>query len=128
MERFVKPRAAGGIDPSAVIAAHLEAELADRPLGYRVQDDVVRWQQQTPDAFRGRVFGAFATTITLLMFMGNALAGFGAAAEAAAASMKREGRRLLHLRAKIEEDSKAPKYIRTVWGQGYLFAPEGEKS
>ena len=35
-------------------------------------------QQQTPDAFRGRVFGAFATTITLLMFVGNALAGFGA--------------------------------------------------
>jgi DNA-binding response OmpR family regulator len=36
--------------------------------------------------------------------------------------------RVARLRAKIEEDSKAPKYIRTVWGQGYLFAPEGEKS
>jgi MFS family permease len=32
-------------------------------------------QQQTPDAFRGRVFGAFGTTIMLLMFVGNALAG-----------------------------------------------------
>jgi len=34
--------------------------------------------------------------------------------------------RVARLRAKIEEDSKAPKYIRTVWGQGYLFAPEGD--
>jgi hypothetical protein len=33
-----------------VVGAHLEAELADRPLGYRLQNDVVRWQQQTPEA------------------------------------------------------------------------------
>ena len=33
-----------------VVGAHLEAELADRPLGYRVQDDVVRWQRKTPEA------------------------------------------------------------------------------
>ena len=30
------------------------------------------------------------------------------------------------LRAKIEADSKEPRYIRTVWGKGYLFSPEGE--
>jgi two-component system phosphate regulon response regulator OmpR len=35
--------------------------------------------------------------------------------------------RVARLRAKIEEDSKEPRYIRTVWGQGYLFAPDGEK-
>ena len=34
--------------------------------------------------------------------------------------------RVARLRAKIEEDSKTPKYIRTIWGQGYLFAPEGD--
>jgi MFS family permease len=34
-------------------------------------------QQHTPDAFRGRIFGTFGTTITLLMFVGNAIAGFG---------------------------------------------------
>ncbi|MHC4101101.1 MAG: hypothetical protein ACYSW1_09520 [Planctomycetota bacterium] len=33
-----------------VVGAHLEAELADRPLGYRLQNDVVRWQQETPEA------------------------------------------------------------------------------
>jgi DNA-binding response OmpR family regulator len=33
--------------------------------------------------------------------------------------------RVARLRAKIEDDSKEPKYIRTVWGQGYLFAPDG---
>jgi DNA-binding response OmpR family regulator len=32
------------------------------------------------------------------------------------------------LRGKIEEDSKAPHYIRTVWGKGYLFAPTGHES
>jgi DNA-binding response OmpR family regulator len=34
--------------------------------------------------------------------------------------------RVARLRAKIEEDSKEPRYIRTVWGQGYLFAPDGD--
>ena len=33
-----------------VVGAHLEAERADRPLGYRVQDDVLHWQQKTPEA------------------------------------------------------------------------------
>ncbi|MHC4219554.1 MAG: hypothetical protein ACYSU7_14010 [Planctomycetota bacterium] len=33
-----------------VVGAHLEAELADRPLGYRLRDDVARWQQETPEA------------------------------------------------------------------------------
>ena len=28
------------------------------------------------------------------------------------------------LRRKIEEDSSSPVYVRTVWGEGYLFAPE----
>ncbi len=32
-------------------------------------------QTNTEDAFRGRVFGAFGTTTTLLMFVGSALAG-----------------------------------------------------
>ena len=32
------------------------------------------------------------------------------------------------LRAKIETDSRAPRYIRTVWGKGYLFAPSGNES
>ncbi len=30
------------------------------------------------------------------------------------------------LRAKIEPDTKHPRYIRTVWGKGYLFTPKGE--
>jgi two-component system phosphate regulon response regulator OmpR len=34
--------------------------------------------------------------------------------------------RVARLRSKIEEDSREPRYIRTVWGQGYLFAPEGD--
>ncbi len=29
------------------------------------------------------------------------------------------------LRRKIEEDVASPMYVRTVWGEGYLFAPEG---
>ena len=33
-----------------VVGAHLEAELADRPLGYRLRDDVLRWQHRTPEA------------------------------------------------------------------------------
>ena len=28
----------------------MQAELADRPLGYRLRDDVLRWQQRTPEA------------------------------------------------------------------------------
>ena len=33
-----------------VVGAHLRAELSDRPLGYRLRDEIVRWQQQTPEA------------------------------------------------------------------------------
>jgi DNA-binding response OmpR family regulator len=33
---------------------------------------------------------------------------------------------IARLRAKIEPDTKHPRYIRTVWGKGYLFAPAGE--
>lgn len=33
--------------------------------------------------------------------------------------------RVTRLRKKIEEDPTNPAYIRTVWGQGYLFAPKG---
>ena len=36
--------------------------------------------------------------------------------------------RVARLRGKIEQDSKEPRYIRTVWGEGYLFAPEGDTS
>ena len=31
--------------------------------------------------------------------------------------------RVTRLRRKIEDDPNAPVYIRTVWGEGYLFAP-----
>jgi two-component system phosphate regulon response regulator OmpR len=31
--------------------------------------------------------------------------------------------RVTRLRRKIEDDPNAPKFIRTVWGEGYLFAP-----
>jgi two-component system phosphate regulon response regulator OmpR len=34
--------------------------------------------------------------------------------------------RVARLRGKIETDSKEPRFIRTVWGEGYLFAPEGD--
>jgi len=34
--------------------------------------------------------------------------------------------RVTRLRKKIEEDPTNPAYIRTVWGQGYLFAPKGK--
>ncbi|MBK5967439.1 MULTISPECIES: response regulator [Thiorhodovibrio] len=30
------------------------------------------------------------------------------------------------LRAKIEPDKKNPRYIRTVWGRGYIFTPKGQ--
>jgi two-component system phosphate regulon response regulator OmpR len=30
------------------------------------------------------------------------------------------------LRAKIEPDKKQPRYIRTVWGRGYMFTPHSE--
>lgn len=33
--------------------------------------------------------------------------------------------RVTRLRRKIEADPAAPEYLRTVWGQGYLFAPGG---
>lgn len=32
--------------------------------------------------------------------------------------------RVTRLRRKIEDDPAAPAYIRTVWGEGYLFSPE----
>lgn len=34
--------------------------------------------------------------------------------------------RVTRLRRKIEEDPATPVYIRTVWGEGYLFAPQGK--
>lgn len=34
---------------------------------------------------------------------------------------------IARLRAKIEPDTKRPRYIRTVWGKGYMFTPQGEK-
>ena len=33
--------------------------------------------------------------------------------------------RVTRLRRKLEDDPANPAYIRTVWGQGYLFAPKG---
>jgi two-component system OmpR family response regulator/two-component system phosphate regulon response regulator OmpR len=33
--------------------------------------------------------------------------------------------RVNRLRKKIEDDPANPRYIKTVWGQGYLFAPQG---
>jgi two-component system OmpR family response regulator/two-component system phosphate regulon response regulator OmpR len=33
--------------------------------------------------------------------------------------------RVTRLRKKIEADPASPAYIRTVWGQGYLFSPKG---
>lgn len=33
--------------------------------------------------------------------------------------------RVTRLRKKIEDDPANPVYIRTIWGQGYLFAPRG---
>ena len=34
--------------------------------------------------------------------------------------------RVTRLRSKIEPDPSTPIYIRTVWGKGYMFCPEGE--
>ncbi len=34
---------------------------------------------------------------------------------------------IARLRAKIEPDTKHPRYIRTVWGKGYFFTPEGDE-
>jgi len=34
--------------------------------------------------------------------------------------------RVTRLRRKIEDDPANPAYIRTIWGQGYLFAPKGK--
>lgn len=31
-----------------------------------------------------------------------------------------------HLRNKIEDDTKNVRYLKTVWGIGYTFIPEGE--
>jgi DNA-binding response OmpR family regulator len=36
--------------------------------------------------------------------------------------------RVTRLRRKIEDDPAAPAYIRTVWGEGYLFSPQGKAS
>lgn len=33
---------------------------------------------------------------------------------------------IARLRAKIEPDTKHPRYIRTIWGKGYLFTPAGD--
>lgn len=34
--------------------------------------------------------------------------------------------RVNRLRKKIEDDPASPRYIKTVWGQGYLFTPSGK--
>lgn len=34
--------------------------------------------------------------------------------------------RVTRLRRKIEADPAAPEYVRTVWGEGYLFSPAGK--
>ncbi len=34
--------------------------------------------------------------------------------------------RVTRLRKKLEDDPASPVYIRTVWGQGYLFSPKGK--
>jgi two-component system phosphate regulon response regulator OmpR len=34
--------------------------------------------------------------------------------------------RVTRLRRKIEPNPEAPIYLRTIWGEGYLFSPRGE--
>lgn len=34
--------------------------------------------------------------------------------------------RVTRLRGKIEPDASAPVFIRTIWGKGYMFCPEGD--
>lgn len=34
--------------------------------------------------------------------------------------------RVTRLRGKIERDPGQPRYIRTIWGKGYMFCPDGE--
>ena len=36
--------------------------------------------------------------------------------------------RVTRLRQKIEDDPKAPRYIHTIWGVGYMFTPKGKSS
>lgn len=36
--------------------------------------------------------------------------------------------RVTRLRRKVEDDPSHPVYIRTVWGKGYLFTPQGDKA
>lgn len=36
--------------------------------------------------------------------------------------------RVTRLRRKIEDDTSSPIFIRTVWGEGYLFSPQGKVS
>lgn len=36
--------------------------------------------------------------------------------------------RIARLRKKIEDAPENPRFIRTVWGSGYLFAPQGDQS
>ena len=36
--------------------------------------------------------------------------------------------RVTRLRRKIEDDPAAPRYLRTVWGEGYQFTPAGQAS
>lgn len=33
---------------------------------------------------------------------------------------------IARLRAKVEPDTKQPRYIRTIWGKGYMFTPAGD--
>lgn len=35
--------------------------------------------------------------------------------------------RVTRLRRKIEADPSSPQFIRTIWGEGYLFAPDGDR-